>query len=114
LKIIVIDDEPFFRDSWSAFLDGRVEVSTYEDPSVLAEDVLSNHIDIEQIDLIITDYFFKRSDLSSMELPDFLRKRGFKGKIWISSNAKEFEIPSGFDGRIAKEPCEPQQLKKLL
>ena len=110
----MIDDEIFFRDSWRSFLDGSVEVLTYEDPSILAQDVLSHELNISEIDLVITDYFFKHNDLSSMQLADFLRKRGYKGKIWISSNAKEIDIPEGFEGAIPKEPLDMKQLKKLL
>ena len=114
MKLVVIDDEEFFRNAWHELLGSDVEVLSYEDPSVLASDVLSGVLDVAQIDVIISDFYFKRNDLTSMKLPSFLKSHGYLGKIWLATNAQDIEIPEGVSGKIAKVPCDFRALKNLI
>ena len=114
MKIIVIDDEEFFRNAWHELLGGDVDVLSYEDPSMVASDVLSGTLELSQIDVVISDFYFKRNDLASMKLPSFLKNHGYCGKIWLATSAQNIEIPEGVSGMITKEPCDLGVLKNLI
>jgi hypothetical protein len=114
LKIVVIDDEEFFRNAWHELLGDQIEVLSYEDPSVLASDVLSGSLQLAQIDIVISDFYFKRNDLASMKLPSFLKNHGYFGKVWLATSAKDIEVPEGVSGKITKEPCDLDTLKNLI
>lgn len=112
-RIIVLDDEVIYLKSWEVSLADSCEVTTYEDTSFLVEDVFSGKIDLSNIEIIICDYYFKNDDVHSNQIGSFLRKKNFKGKLYLSSNGIEKELPDGFDKRIPKEALTIDKLEKL-
>lgn len=114
MKLVILDDEEFFRNAWAELIGDQLEVMAYEDPSVLAEAVLSGEIRLEEVDIVVTDFYFKRNDIVSMNLPSFLQKYGYRGKIWLATSARDACLPEGIIGKIPKEPCSFEDLKKLI
>lgn len=114
MKLVILDDEEFFRNAWVELLGDQMQVFAYEDPSVFAAAVLSKEIFLDEIDIVVSDYYFKRNDLVSMNLPSFMKKHGYKGKIWLATSARDVVVPEGVSGKILKEPCSFEELKKLV
>ena len=113
LHIIVLDDEKIYLNAWKASLENDAKVHLYEDTSYLVEDVYSSKIDLTKIDIIICDFYFKNDDVSTNKIGEFLRNKGFKGKLLLSSNGIEKELPKGFDRMISKETVPFSEILKL-
>jgi hypothetical protein len=43
-----------------------------------------------------------------------LHKHGYRGKIWLATSARDACLPAGIIGKIPKEPCSFEDLKKLI
>lgn len=79
----------------------------------MVEDVFNEKLNLAKVDIIICDYYFKNDDISTNKIGEFARKKGFKGKLILSSNGIEKDLPDGFDKRIPKEALSIEELTKV-
>lgn len=101
--VLVLDDEDIYLKAWELTLSCEANVRTYSDTSFMVEEVLLGTLDLSKVDIVICDYYFKNDDVMTNKVGDFLRKKGFSGKLYLSSNGIEKDLPEGFDKRISKE-----------
>jgi hypothetical protein len=97
-KVIIVDDEPHYRDGLFEFLSGDAEVITFEDPDGFAEFFQAPN-DLERVSLIILDYRFDQYNASDKDLVTYIRDDlRYKGNIVLWS--LEDKVPQDFSCRL--------------
>ena len=87
---------------------------TFESPTLFWEHLAANKSFINDIKLIVTDFYFDNETLENGE--SFAVKIKAIGNIpvLLSSNASFSNLPTVFDGIIGKEPATYQNMNRRL
>ena len=102
-NVVVLDDEDFALSVWrEKFEKIGSKVETFTDPDAFAEAVFGKLIDLAQVNLIITDYYFEKTNVVDVGLVPFLRNRNYEGPIFLSSHIGSQGKVEGFDKLISK------------
>ena len=97
-KILIIDDEKYYRDSLCEFLLREADVEAFESPDAFAE-IYTEPKSIKDIALIILDFRFDSYDASDKDIVTYLREDlKFRGKIVLWS--LEDDVPSEFSKHL--------------
>jgi signal transduction histidine kinase/CheY-like chemotaxis protein len=111
--VVVIDDDVFVLEAWATILDDA-ELMTFESPTHFWQYLAANKSFINDIKLIVTDFYFDNESHENGE--SFAVKIKTIGDIpvLLSSNASFSTMPSVFDGMIGKEPATYQAINRKL
>ena len=97
-KIIIIDDEPDYRDGLFEFLSGDAEVIAFKEPDSFAEMFRAPN-DLERVSLIILDYRFDQYSASDKDIVAYIREDlGYTGNMVLWS--LEEKVPHEFSCRL--------------
>lgn len=86
--ILVVDDEQFYLDEFALELEKSCRLELFKGPDDFLEcpkEVFS------AANYIFIDYEFRIDDAITLELAQFARKQGFRGKLILWSLYEEFE-----------------------
>ena len=115
--IVLIDDDPFFRQLWMT-KNGPENIQSFD----YIESLFSSDIDYSKIVLLILDYEIDRSDIIDLCYVEKLRNAGYTGPIALSSMhtfstlepEKQKAIRETIDFVIPKKPLSFKQAQKLV
>ena len=115
--IIVIEDDPYFRDLWIAHY-GTDNTRIFD----YIETLFASDIDFSEVILIVLDYEIDQSNIVDLYYIQKLRNAGYKGPIAVSSmhsfehleRDKQSELRQNVDFILEKEPISLNQAKKIL
>ena len=111
--VVVVDDDVFVLEAWATILDDA-ELMTFESPTLFWQYLAAHKSFINDIKLIVTDFYFDNESHENGE--SFAVKIKMIGSIpvLLSSNASFSTLPSVFDGMIGKEPATYQDMNRKL
>ena len=110
-KIIVVDDDPFFRDDWLDW--GQGGVGVFSSGSELFEHIEKRVFNLDNVDCVITDYYLDDSgNDTGLSIAKRLRENGYIGSIYLCSDASVEDKEGLFNGIYSKN--ELVDLQKFL
>ena len=111
--VVVVDDDVFTLEAWTTILDDA-ELMTFESPTLFWQYLAANKSFINDIKLIVTDFYFDNETHENGE--SFAVKIKSIGNIpvLLSSNASFSNLPKIFDGVIGKEPTTYQDMYRKI
>jgi signal transduction histidine kinase/FixJ family two-component response regulator len=101
--VVVVDDDVFTLEAWEAILDDAT-VRTFSSPSAFWEYLSVNKTFVNDIKMVVTDYYFDNEDGVTGESFARMIKQVGPIPVLLSSNGSFTEVPAVFDAVIAKEP----------
>lgn len=108
-RVVFMDDSPLARWAWDSKLKSKVDIVCFSDPSQFLFALEKTEIVLQDIDTLITDYWFASTEnLNGLELAREVRALGFSGRILLASNG-EFsaaELSGLIDKVVAKQPVD--------
>ncbi|MBI2603196.1 MAG: hypothetical protein HYW48_09075 [Deltaproteobacteria bacterium] len=115
-KIIIVDDDPDYKDGLKEFLAREAEVVAYESPDDFAEHV-KRQDDLRGVSLIVLDYCFDTFNALDKDLLGFIREDlQYKGKLvlWSLEDDIPQEYRKRFDGVLPKKLLSLAEIDQCL
>lgn len=111
--VVVVDDDVFTLEAWEAILDDA-SVRTFVSPTKFWEFLAADKAFINDIKLIVTDYYFANETEETGETFAARIKEIGNIPVVLSSNGFFSVLPSVFDASIGKEPNTYQAIREKI
>ena len=111
--VVVVDDDVFTLEAWTTILDDA-ELMTFESPTLFWQYLAANKAFINDIKLIVTDFYFDNETHENGESFAIKIKSIGNIPVILSSNASFSNLPTIFDGVIGKEPTSYHDMNRKI